>query len=139
MSIIEGIWSNASSIVVLLIHKYKETWFFRDAVKTLLAWNPNQICPCGVLHGRERVCSTVILKVAENKPKKLFLAIVVQKERCRKAANEILLNPELRSQYHSVKQQRRREREKKWENSVCDNCNTGVSCTDFECNPNRCI
>lgn len=135
MSLVEHIWTSASGILAPMIRKYQNPGSFRDLVKSILTGNPDQICPCWVLHGPWRNCSSVIRKVAERKPRKLVLAIAVQRKRCQDAAAQIVASPELYHLYQSEQEEKmRKKREKTW--NTCDDCATGMYCMDVgDCIP----
>ena len=92
----EGVTSIAGAKVASpLIKKYQKPWWMRDAVKSILTWDVNQICPCGITHWAEKSCSSVIAKIAARKPNKLLMALKIQKQRCKDSAAMVLNNPEM--------------------------------------------
>jgi len=61
-----------------------------------------------VAHGQERSCSSVIERVATRKPGKFFMALRVQKQRCKEQAAAIMNDPDLMSQYQEERRKNRR-------------------------------
>lgn len=135
MSLVESFWKNTSGIMSPIISLYQRSGLFRDTVKTILTGNPDQVCPCSVVHGHGRNCSSVLLKIAQRKPRKLPLAFSVQRKRCRAAAKMILANPELYKTYITVtNDEREKKRKQKWQ--ACDDGLSHLYCLDIgDCIP----
>lgn len=90
VNLLSSAWVITAPIIRPAIDLYKTQWLFRRAVKVLLTWNPDQRCPCWILHWTNRTCSSVISRVVRNKPQHLPMALVVQSRRCRDSANTLL-------------------------------------------------
>jgi len=106
-----------AGVINPLIKQYRKPGIFRDAIKQLLTGDINQVCPCWVLHGKNRSCSAVINKIADRKPNKIFMAIKIQRERCKSQAATIMSNPTLMDRYKEEKRKNRtRRKDRQWRN-----------------------